>query len=256
MLIDQQERGVEWPEVAPSLIDIAMSKPPLPPHERAYRLLWYLSNQTSELGEPVELAEYTYEAYAWSESTKWAEIQYLVRYLKQTGCVEGQSSVGAESCALTVEGYGRIAEQRINVDSSQAFVAMWFHDSLTSAYDDGIEPGIRDAGYKPLKIDQKEHINKIEDEIIAEVRRSRFLVADFTHGEDGARGGVYYEAGFAHGLGLDVVFICRKDFLKRLHFDTSHFSHIAWSDPADLREKLRNRILHVIGPGPGLHTSP
>ena len=33
---------------------------------------------------------------------------------------------------------------------------------------------------EPVRIDQKERLNKIDDEIIAEIRRSRFLVADFT----------------------------------------------------------------------------
>lgn len=37
----------------------------------------------------------------------------------------------------------------------------------------------------------KEHANKIDDEIIAEIRRSAFLVADFT----GQRQNVYFETG-------------------------------------------------------------
>jgi hypothetical protein len=35
-------------------------------------------------------------------------------------------------------------------------------------------PAIRDSGYEPMRIDRKEHINKIDDEIIAEIRRSCF----------------------------------------------------------------------------------
>ena len=31
------------------------------------------------------------------------------------------------------------------------------------------------------------------------------MVADFTLGEDGARVGVYYESGSAHGLGITVI---------------------------------------------------
>jgi hypothetical protein len=54
-----------------------------------------------------------------------------------------------------------------------------------------LQKGISDAGFEPLRINMKEHVNKICDEIIAEIRRSRFVVADYT----GQRGGVYYEAG-------------------------------------------------------------
>ena len=102
-----------------------------------------------------------------------------------------------------------------------------------------------------MRIDQKEHINRIDDEIIAEIRRSRFLVADFSHGDGGARGGVYYEAGFAHGLDLPVIFTCREDSVETLHFDTEHYNHIVWANPEELREKLKNRILAVIGEDPG-----
>jgi len=60
-----------------------------------------------------------------------------------------------------------------------------------------------------------EHINKIGDEIISQIRRSKFLIADFT----GHRGGVYFEAGLAMGLGLLVFWTCRRDDLDKLHFD-------------------------------------
>ena len=154
---------------------------------------------------------------------------------------------------VTVDGHRQIADQAVNTESPQAFVAMWFHESTDSAYLEGVAPAIRDAGYQPLRIDQKEHNNKIDDEIIAEIRRSRFIVADFTQGDEGARGGVYYEAGFAHGLGLPVIFTCRQDGFDDLHFDTNHYNHIAWSTPEELREKLKNRILAVMNEGPELN---
>ena len=124
---------------------------------------------------------------------------------------------------------------------------------MNEALEHGIEPAIKDAGYKPFLINRKEHIGKVDDEIIAEIRRSRFLVADFTHGEDGARGSVYYEAGFAHGLGRKVIFACQDKCIESLHFDTSHYNHIVWTDPVDLREKLRNRIVAEFDEGPEVH---
>ena len=154
---------------------------------------------------------------------------------------------------VSVEGHARVDELRRegNVsESTQCFIAMWFHESMNDAFEKGIEPAIEETGYEPFRIDRKEHINKIDDEIIAEIRRSRFLVADFTQGEDGARGGVYYEAGVAYGLEIPVIHTCREDLIDTLHFDTSHINHIVWSSPADLREKWKNRILAVIGPGP------
>ncbi len=74
------------------------------------------------------------------------------------------------------------------------------------------------------------------------------MVADFTCGADGARGGVYYEAGFAQDLNLDVIFTCRENCIKDVHFDTSHFNHPIWKDPADLRDRLQARIEAILDP--------
>jgi nucleoside 2-deoxyribosyltransferase len=123
-----------------------------------------------------------------------------------------------------------------------------------------------------VRIDNLEHINDINDEIIAQIRRSRFIVCDLT----GYRGGVYFEAGFAYGLGLEVIYTCREDWCKEemlkdntgkevtnlydrsgrkievkkegVHFDLAHRNRIEWSpqNPDEFRIKLQNRIKAVI----------
>ena len=65
-----------------------------------------------------------------------------------------------------------------------------------------------------------------------------------------ARGGVYFEAGFALGLGLQVIWVCRQDQVELMHFDTRQYNHIAWSDPDDLYKRLKNRIVALLGVGP------
>ena len=122
--------------------------------------------------------------------------------------------------------------------------------SATSS--DGRHVDSEEAGYEALRIDQKEHINKIDDEIIAELRRARFVVVDFTHGHDGPRGGVYYEAGFAYGRGVPVIFSCRKDAIDKIHFDTRQYNHIVWEPEKldEFRHRLTTRICAVVGDGP------
>ena len=68
------------------------------------------------------------------------------------------------------------------------------------------------------------------------------MVADFT----GQRAGVYYEAGFATGLGRPVIWCCRKDEIDKLHFDTNHKNHIDWETPEELRDRLYRRIRATI----------
>ena len=197
-----------------------------------------------------------------SDSTNGHEVKFLVEYLLHRNWVQEFST---SSYILTVDGYTHLAElEKVTTDSSQAFVAMWFDDSMNDVYENGIEIGIRDAGYEARRIDRIEHINKIDDEIIAEIRRSRFVVADFTYRDfeacmdeeerkkAGARAGVYYEAGFAHGLDIPVIFTCRKDVLEKIHFDTRQYNHIPWEPEKleEFRKALSDRIAAVIGDGP------
>lgn len=134
-----------------------------------------------------------------------------------------------------------------NQDSNIGFCAMWFSEEVTPLWIQVIEPAIRSAGYEPMRIDSKQHNGKIDDEIIASIRGSHFVVADFT----GHRGGVYYEAGFAHGLGLPVIFMCREDHVKQLHFDVRQYNSILWMPDELLKaqEEVKNRILATLGRG-------
>ena len=47
-----------------------------------------------------------------------------------------------------------------------------------------------------------------------------------------------------------MTYTCRKDCMKRVHFDTNHFNHLIWEDKEDLRQRLTKRIEVVLGPGP------
>ena len=251
-LVDQRQQGVPRPNVTLDVIAYARTKRPLSVDERAERLLRYLVEQSARLGAPVEESRLLF--MAWTESTDGREVDQLADYLEECGWITKRKGppLPTISAIVTIDGHRQAAAQAVNTDSAQAFVAMWFDKSTDSAYLQGLAPAIRDAGYAPLRIDQEEHIDRIDDRIIAGIRRSRFVVADFTQGDDGARGGVYYEAGFAHGLGLPVVFTCHRDQIDKLHFDTNHYVHIDWSTPTELRDRLRTRILAVIGEGPEL----
>ena len=140
---------------------------------------------------------------------------------------------------LTPEGWTEVDRlRRLQPDSNQAFVAMWFKDDLKLAREVGFEPALNATGFKPYRVDMDEHDEDINDRILAGIRRSGLLIADFT----GQRAGVYYEAGFARGLGIYVISTCKQDEADDLHFDTEHINHIFWSDPKGLYHKLVNRI--------------
>ena len=249
-LVDQRLQGIQCPRITNDIVKHAIAKKPLSVRKRAERLLQFMANQASRLGEELDSDQNAFRngAYAWSESVRWDEVSSCLEYLDKKGWIQNYYRL----LTVTVEGYKQLEAQAVNIIYEQVFVAMWFNATMNDVYENGLRLGIKCAGYEPMRIDKKSDINKIDDEILAEIRRSRFLVADFTQGGDGASGGVYFEAGFALGLDIPVIFTCRHDMESKLHFDTRQYAHILWNTPKDLRKNLRNRIIDRIGEGPRL----
>ncbi|MDR0951484.1 MAG: nucleoside 2-deoxyribosyltransferase [Oscillospiraceae bacterium] len=154
-----------------------------------------------------------------------------------------------DSFSLTYEGLSYVEQlEKSSPISTSAFVAMWFCDEMNHVYDNAIYPAITECGFEPFKVDNHQHNNDITDVIIAGIRECRFMVADLS----GYRGGVYYEAGFARGLGKEVILTCRKDYFdgtdgkEKVHFDVNHLNIIVWENEEELRVKLINRIKATI----------
>ena len=120
----------------------------------------------------------------------------------------------------------------------RCFVAMSFANEMDYACDLAIEPALKDSGLDPRRVDKILDNRNIDEKIIAELRDAELVVADFTL----QRAGVYFEAGFARGLGREVFWCCQKDDMSNLHFDTRQFTFIDWTDPDDLKERLTNKI--------------
>jgi nucleoside 2-deoxyribosyltransferase len=230
---------------------------------RMERLLELLIQKTPSIGEQLHLTDveissipgrnylfisstYANDYFlplAWTHSSKESEVEYLIKALIELNLITQGKNMGDTDITVTPKGYQYLKKQN---NLKQAFVAMWFDEKMMSIYNDGIEPAITKAGFVPMRIDKKEHANKIDDEIIAEIRNSRFLIADFTSEEHKPRGGVYFEAGFALGLGIPVIWTCHEDLIGQVHFDTRQYNHITWKNAADLEAKLYNRIRAII----------
>ena len=167
------------------------------------------------------------------------EFEFFIEKAEELGHLEPSRGTLRYAHRLSLKGWERVSHLLSQQsDSRQAFVAMWFSEDMNAAFSEGFLPALEATGYKPFRVDKREHNGKIDDLIVAEIRKSGLLVADFT----GQRGGVYFEAGFAMGLGIPVIWTCRNDHVGSLHFDTRQYSHIVWADAADSRKKLQLRI--------------
>jgi nucleoside 2-deoxyribosyltransferase len=186
-----------------------------------------------------------FQASCWARS--FQELRYIVeQYFRHEGLVHYNSSGAAQ---IAPKGWALIDEaRRGTIPSDKAFVAMAFRPFLQPLYDEGLYIGIRKAGYDPIRIDRVQHNNRIDDEIIATIRRCKFVVADFTLN----RGGIYFEAGFAMGLNRPVIWTAPEGKLHRVHFDTRQYNFVRWTrdDLKTFAQALQNRIEATIGRGP------
>ena len=247
-LINRRRDGDDAPIVDSNLVEESKRAPALTRGARAKRLLRYIADRELDSpGQPVSLATEDPGALAYSESWTPNQVQILVKHLEQEQLLDiGMRTQDSTPCTVTVTGHNQLDADWAG-EINQVFVAMWFGSEMKDAYRHGIEPGIRDAGFIPMRIDEKMDANRIDDDIIAEIKKSRFVVADMTHGKDGVRGSVYYEAGFAHGRELEVIYCCRQSCVDKLPFDTRQYHHIVWETPEELRRELAERIRARIG---------
>jgi nucleoside 2-deoxyribosyltransferase len=169
------------------------------------------------------------------------ELQYFTKALIQQNYIESASG----KLEIRSAGWQRVADliRQRGTTSKSAFVAMKFNEEMLDLWKTAFEPTIRLAQFEPKLANNPAHNEQIDAHIIAELKQCRFAVADVTH----ASPGVYFEAGYALGMGRPVIWTCRSDRERTdMHFDTRQYNHILWKDGKDLANQLYVRIVATI----------
>jgi hypothetical protein len=222
--------------------DYALAHSNTPVSQKIMKLLKVIADRTPFPGAAVKVDNSDYPLI---DAASHKEFEFYLAHLeelKNITCYRGDRDK-VENVSITVDGWRTLEPGAGAGIPGRCFVAMSFDSSLDQAYDEGIRPAIKDdCGFSPVRVDKEHHNEKICDKIIAEIRQSQFTVADFTM----HRAGVYFEAGFAMGLGRPVIWTCRKDYLDGAHFDTRQYNHLVWETPKELRSKLADRIRATI----------
>ncbi len=248
-LRERNDLDIEIPMLTTAFIsDVIGNLPTYTVSEKQLKLMRALERRTEYPGQDIVILPDQDASIAWAENDK--EFAFYIKSLSDRGLIQFSDpklrTIGDPLYLLHVAPDGWELLEKARNDSSeksQAFVAMSFDPAMRGIYTDAIARGIEDAGYRPYRVDSTPHLDRIDVKIIAEIRASRFLVADVTQ----QKAGVYYEAGFAHGLGIPVIWCVREDDLPNVHFDTRQYNHILWREVPELRDKLKNFILATIG---------
>jgi hypothetical protein len=174
-----------------------------------------------------------------------AGASWVIQEAKAQGLIAGD----AMDYAITAKGWQRHAAWLAGgARTTHAFMAMRFgDDELDRVYRDHLVPAVAATGFELRTVNgPHQTAGSIDNRMRVEIRTSRFLVCDLTHGNRGA----YWEAGFAEGLGRPVFYVCRADVLAdrqhpdHPHFDTRQQLIITWdpADPAPGMQALKDAI--------------
>ena len=178
-----------------------------------------------------------------TETDKFRQAFFYINYLIDSGYIKGNPALTGDKAGpytITPNGYQRIDQiQRDTGNGRNVLVAMKFGDD-TLKLREAIKQGIREAGFNPILIDEVEHNELITPELLSNIRKSRFVVVDLTHQNNGA----YFEEGYAMGLGKPVIQLCQKE--TKLHFDIAQKNTIIWEKEEDIPLRLMNRIKATI----------
>lgn len=238
------------------------------PAEQANNLVVLLAGRQENYSTPYDLAENLPEIAALigiSTKNQQNDLKFLCDSLTQQAMLyevmtENILDDCPKMCArLTFEGWQKYEELKLDTkDSRKAFLAVafpvegkdkdkpenqdlhYFHETL---YPNHLRQAVEQTGFvleNPLLANPK--AGNIHARIEAEIRASKFVIAEITDGNRGA----YWEAGFARGLGKPVIYLCKNGITP--HFDVGSDLRVMWENncPEKAADDLKNVILATL----------
>ena len=221
-------QGNEPPTLDNQIIKTVLENSRLPSlKEQQNNLVLYLGNRRYP-GELVE--EELRELIAVVGSINYSGLNFIIDHLKESELLTtAKDSSDNRFMSLTMKGWEQYDEiRRGNIDSKKAFMAMPFNNPILDKVYRHFKLAITQTGFDLLRIDEQPKAGLIDDRLRVEITTSRFLIAELTDENHG----VYWEAGYAEGLGRPVIYTCEKTYFEKVktHFDTNHHLTVIWEE--------------------------
>lgn len=244
---EQNDYG-EIPFIVDTKLDEYFQIPDKSIKEKYEKLLKYVKKVKRSIfkGYTLDEADLNLEllAVTWSENNRL--LNKLVNkgiYEKHLDILEADEANTYVKFELSFDGIDFLEELGTNNDSNTIFIAFHFTNEMKEQFESTIKNAVADASDNKLEAvrvssSTTDYDTKIDDELIGMIKSSKAVIADFT----GQRNAVYYEAGYAMGLGIPIIWTCKESDAEKLSFDTRQYPHIIWKDKDDLYNQVVNRL--------------
>jgi nucleoside 2-deoxyribosyltransferase len=180
------------------------------------------------------------KVYRTKERLTIQEEKSVVEQMKEQSFEEKECTteiVGKIQGSGTSKALSSLIQKALQPSKPQIFIVMKFGDeNLDSAYEGAYKVVAKEFGLECLRIDEVQDSGKISDQILNNIAESKYVLCDLT----GARPNCYYETGFAHALGKEIILLANKK--EKIHFDLQGHRFIQWATEQDLRTKLHDRL--------------
>jgi nucleoside 2-deoxyribosyltransferase len=118
-----------------------------------------------------------------------------------------------------------------------AFVIMPLSKDFDDVYQLGIKATCKDTGLYCERVDEQIFQETILERIYNQIYKADLIIADMT----GRNPNVFYEVGYAHALGKNVILLTRNS--EDIPFDLKHYPHIIYNDKiVTLKDELQKRL--------------
>ncbi len=118
-----------------------------------------------------------------------------------------------------------------------AFVLMPFSKEFDDVYKLGIKPACENAGAYAERVDEQIYQDSILQRIYNQIAKADIVISDMT----GRNPNVFYETGYAHALGKQVILLTSHSEDKP--FDVEHYPHIIYEGRiTDLIKDLERHV--------------
>ena len=209
-------------------------------------LLWLGTKLGDNYGDEIELDFEILTSIIGSKTI--GDVEFVLEHLKNEKLIHIESASGNWSSGLTFKGWEKFDElNKPTRKTKAAFMAMKYGEQeLEGIFNNDIAKAVKETGFEIELLRSVLKAGSIDDQLRLQIRRSKFLIADLTHINEGA----YWEAGYAEGLGKPVIYFCKRSIFQNAetkpHFDTNHLTTVLWEketiedDMNNLKAIIRN----------------
>jgi hypothetical protein len=176
---------------------------------------------------------------------EWHELQFRVKgsnlefHFDGVNVLSATHHVQKKTISLLLQGSACITVRNIQIKQELpgCFVVMQFTDEYNDLYKDVILPICESFGYTVFRGDDSYVSNLIIDDITRFIQEATIIIADITPNNSN----VYYEVGYAHGLGKPTILLSDRK-REKLPFDISGFRALFYDNTIGGKRAMEEQL--------------